>query len=62
MSIEFVGCYPAANSYFITPTQNPYPPSTVAVATIASAHTDSLSLSPDPKRMVVIKVWGLLNK
>ena len=36
---------------------NPYL-STVAAAAIASAHTGSRSLSPDPKRMVVIKVWG----
>ena len=31
----------------------------MATATIAAVHTGSLSLSTDPKRMVVSKVWGL---
>ena len=67
MSIEFVCCHPAANSYFklktytLPWTPTPFPP-TVAAATIAPAHTDSRSLSIDPKRMAVIKVWVLLNK
>ena len=35
-------------------------PPTVAAATIAAVHTGSLSLSTDPKRMVVSKVWGVM--